>query len=641
MDLLKWLLMLPWRVMRGLAYLLGKALRPLLGDVSWAAPSWMHVLRRNPGKSAVAVAAIVLLSAASWFGWRWYQDRPRPQQMTFQVTAPTVTDYTQKIPVVQPLVVTFRGSAAPIEQVGKQVTQGISTSPAVKGEWKWSDDRMLTFTPTDDWPVGQRYKVHFEPQTLFAPQVDMAKDQFEFSTVAFLAALDRGEFYQDPQQASVKQVIQKIAFNYPVDAAQLEKRVQLAIADKDKKPGAPVKFSVTYDKQKLNAWVHSLPLALPHDPGKVLVQVDKGVTSARGGAGTAEALQGRIGIPGLYSLSVDDIQPTLVDDDKNEPQQVLVVNFNQSVRTADVVSHIHAWALPKHKLGSGDANDEEPSPWDVLEVSDAVLKKSQALALTATPTEQDSEPLQSFRFHAQPGQMVFVRIDKGLQSFGGYVLGQPDIRVVTVPPYPQLLRFVGAGSLLSMSGSKRLSVVSRNLPGIKLEVGRVLPEQLQHLVSLNQGDYSHPQLSYGLGANQLAERYLSLQAVPDNNPAKASYTGVDLGKYLADGKRGVFLLSLAAHDPAAAKRAIAEAARACAAAKQLLAPPTGAPEAVSAAPPAGIPECAPRDEAAGDMNGAPTDSRLIVVTDLGMLAKKAEDGSQDVFVQSIRSGQPV
>ena len=39
--------------------------------------------------------------------------------------------------------------------------------------------------------------------------------------------------------------------------------------------------------------------------------------------------------------------------------------------------------------------------------------------------------------------------------------------------------------------------------------------------------------------------------------------------------------------------------------------------------------------------GSETDKRLIVLTDLGMLAKKALDGSRDVFVQSISSGRPV
>ncbi|EQD31107.1 protein containing Alpha-2-macroglobulin, partial [mine drainage metagenome] len=35
------------------------------------------------------------------------------------------------------------------------------------------------------------------------------------------------------------------------------------------------------------------------------------------------------------------------------------------------------------------------------------------------------------------------------------------------------------------------------------------------------------------------------------------------------------------------------------------------------------------------------DSRLIVITDLGLIVKRNLDGSQDVFVQSIKTGQPV
>ena len=35
------------------------------------------------------------------------------------------------------------------------------------------------------------------------------------------------------------------------------------------------------------------------------------------------------------------------------------------------------------------------------------------------------------------------------------------------------------------------------------------------------------------------------------------------------------------------------------------------------------------------------DTRLILVTDLGFIVKRAKDGSRDVFVQSIRTGMPV
>jgi uncharacterized protein YfaS (alpha-2-macroglobulin family) len=645
MDLLRWVVMLPLRSLRGLGHVLAFLLRPLLGEFTWTAPRWMRIVAVRPRASIGVVIAAAALIVAAWSGWQWYQHRPHPPRMTFEVTAPAVTDYSrqqQKAPVVHPLVVRFSGSAAPIENVGRTVARGITIIPALKGEWKWSDDHTLQFMPSDDWPVGRHYTVRFDAHALLAPQVHVAKDDFEFDTVAFAATLDKGEFYQNPQDPDAKQVIQELDFNYPVDPAQLEKRIHLAIADRYGRPGAPVKFTVTYDKQRLHAWIRSAQLALPQDPGVLLVDVDRGVASARGGDGTPNALRGKVKIPGLYSLKVDDLKPTLVDNDKYQPQQVLVVNLSGAVRAPDLAGLIHAWVLPEHKQRNAAANDDNQYPWDVSEVGEAVLQQSVELPLKATPTERDWQPLQSFVFHAKPGQRIYVRIDKGLKSFGGYIMGKPLARAFTVPDYPRLLKFVGSGSLLSMSGSQRISVVSRNLPGFKLVIGRVLPDQLQHLVSLNDGNFSHPELQGGFDENQIVERHVEVGTVPGNDPARAQYSGVDLGKYLADGKRGVFWLHLSGYYPAAARREAARAARACDEARQELAKPAGAtPASAGSISTAGLYACQRSDEDFGAMYGAPTDSRLIVVTDLGMLVKKADDGSQDVFVQSIHTGQPV
>lgn len=648
MDLLKWLAVLPLRLLRGLGFACAWALRPLLGDFTWTPPRWMRFVRNHPRETAGGVAAVAVLVVAGWFGWHWYAHRPHPPRMTFVVAAPYVTDYSQqqqKNPVVYPLAVTFSGSAAPIEQADKVVTRGITISPAVRGTWKWTGGNVLQFTPALDWPVGQHYSVRFDPRKLLAPQVQVAKDGFEFDTVAFAATLDKGEFYQNPQDASAKQVIQELDFNYPADPARLETRIHLAIADKYGHPGKPVKFTVTYDKQKLHAWIHSEQLALPRDPGTLLVDIDAGVASSRGGNGTPAALHAEVGIPGLYSLALEDLKPTLMDNDQYQPQQVLVANFNGAVRAQDVAGLIHAWVLPKHKPGNAQSGSDYQYPWDASEVGEAVLKQSTVLPLAVMPTARDWQPLQSFTFHADPGQIIYVLVDKGLKSFGGYVMGKPFARVYTVPDYPQLLKFVGSGSLLSMSGSRRISVVARNLPGFKLVIGRVLPDQLQHLVSLNYGNFSHPQLQGGFSEDQVVERYVDWQVLPNADPEQAEYTGVDLGKYLADGKRGVFWLNLSGYDPAAAKREAELAAKNCDAAKAQLAKPTSAgmarPASAASVGIAGIYACRPNDENDGAMYGAPTDSRLIVVTDLGMLVKKADDGSQDVFVQSIRTGQPV
>ncbi|WP_199099959.1 alpha-2-macroglobulin [Dyella sp. ASV21] len=643
MDLLRFLVLLPWRLVRGLFAGIGLLLRPLVGQLQWSAPAWMPAtggwIKRRPLQAAGTLVGAVALAVGGWFGWEWYQNRPKPVEPTriaMTVDAPAITDYTQQPITIHPLTVNFSGSAAPIEQVGKPVTTGIVMRPDAKGQWTWVDDHTLRFVPAEDWPVGRHYDVRFDVPKAFAAHVLMADDHVSFDTPAFEAKLGDGEFYQDPQDATAKKTIQPVTFNYPVDSAEFEKRIQVGLAQRGASDTA-LKYTVTYDPPKLHAWIHSQPLALPRDEGSVRYQIGKGVRSARGGDGTAAELNGAVRVPGLYSLAIDSMTPTLVDNEKYEPEQVLVVSVGGAVRDSDVAGLIKAWVLPARKAGEPQNDDEAPYDWNVSEVGEAQLRQAQPLKLELVPTENDFEAVQSFKFQAAPGQRIYVHMDKGLKSFGGYILGKPYATVVTVPDYPKLLRFMADGSLLSLSGSKRISVVSRNLPGMRMEIGRVLPDQLQHLVSFNQGTYARPELSYAFSEDHIVERFEQKRSFPKGDPAKAHYEGVDLGQYLKDGKRGVFLLHLSSYDAAAEKKR--EEARKAAENQPQAAPRNDDGEASGDEGQGDQGDMA--EQSSDDGSAVPTDTRLIVVTDLGMLVKRALDGSQDVFVQSIRSGQPV
>ncbi|WP_414447280.1 MG2 domain-containing protein [Burkholderia sp. 22PA0099] len=634
MDVLRLLLVWPLHAIRWTFRLLGRLLRPVFGNLSWTAPAWAGVtgraVRRRPWH-ALGIAAGVLALAG---GGYWYQHRPKtlaPDEVTFKVTAPAVTSYDtdesgKPLTTVHPLDVAFSRSAAPIEQVGKSVPDGIEMSPALKGEWHWNDDHTLRFTPAADWPVGAHVAVRFAVRRVFAPQVKMADDHFAFDIAAFKASIGSTEFYQDPKNPAAKKTIMQVGFNYPVDPAAFEKRIALSLVARDGKTVSPLRYTVNYDARRINAWVHSQPLDIPRDPLTARVDIDKGVRSARGGDGTQDVLHAQVDVPGLYSLKIGDVTPTLVDNDRYEPEQVLVSQLSDGVRADDLASRAHAWVLPKRKPGVQQDADDGPYDWQPSEIDDALLKRATPLPLATVPTEDDTAPMQSFKFHATPGQKLYVRFDAGLKSAGGYLLGEPVQRVLTVPDYPKLLRFMADGSLLSLSGSKRLSIVARNLPGMKLEIGRVLPDQLQHLVSFNQGSYSQPELSYSFSEDHIVERFIDKRAFPAGDPGKAHYEGLDLGQYLKDGKRGVFLLHLAGYDPAKDKKANKDDG-------------SGATDSDGGQD---------NDDSADNNNGdgsgddaMPSDTRLIVVTDLGMLVKQALDGSQDVFVQSIRTGKPV
>ncbi|KVC36799.1 alpha-2-macroglobulin [Burkholderia pseudomultivorans] len=635
MDLLRFLLLLPIRAIGFVWRLLGRVLRPLVGDVSWTAPAWLGVtataVRRRPWHAGGAV----LLAAALAAGGYWYKHRPKPPEpatVGFTVKAPAVTAYEvddsgkPKV-TVHPLEVAFAQSAAPIELVGKPAGQGIEMTPALKGAWEWADDKTLRFTPAADWPVGAHVEVRFAVRQAFAPQVTLQDDHFAFDIPAFAMQSSDNAFYQNPDNPAEKQALLQLNFNYPVDPAELEKRIGLVLVGRDGKTTTPLRYTVSYDTMKMRAWVRSQPLEIPHDPLSARLDVDKGVKSARGGAGTQAALQAAVAVPGLYSLSIGDVSPTLVDNERYEPEQVLVAQASDGVRSAELAARAKAWVLPKRKPGVDQSDDDPPYEWNLADISDAVLKQSKPLPLEAIPTEDDYATMQSFKYHATPGDRVYVRFDDGLKSAGGYLLGKPVTRAFTVPDYPKLLRFMADGSLLSMSGSKRLSVVSRNLPGMKVEIGRVVPDQLQHLVSFNNGSYSHPELSYSFSEDHIVERFVQKRAFPAGDPGKAHYEGIDLGQYLKGGKRGVFLLHLSKYDPAAEKKKSDDAQEGDASSDGDNSQDQS--------------DQADSGDAGSDDDSALGDTRLIVVTDLGMLVKRALDGSQDVFIQSIRSGRPV
>jgi hypothetical protein len=444
----------------------------------------LKTVRHKPFHAAGAL----LIAGSAWYGWHWYQHRPRPVEpnlATFKVVAPEVSSYVDSDgrPKISPhpLELRFSRSVAALERVGKPVTGGITMSPSLEGDWTWPDDHTLRFTPANDWPVGAHIKAGFDGKELFAPQITLKDDNFEFDVKKFTARVGPAELSQNALSPASRQALIQVRFNYPVDPVGFEKRIALALLGRDDKPVKILRYSVIYDEAKLNAWVRSEPLDIPRDALTARLNVDSGLKSSHGGNQTTDALQASVNVPGLYSLAIAKISPTLVDNDRFEPEQVLVVETSDAVRAEELASRTKAWVLPKRKPAVDQSSDGPPYEWQTEEVSEALIKQAQPLTLESVPTDEEYASTQSFKFRADPGARIYVRVDSGLKSSGGYLLGASMKTTLTVPAYPKLLRFMANGSLLSMSGSKRISIVSHNLPGMKLEIGRVVPEQIQNL----------------------------------------------------------------------------------------------------------------------------------------------------------------
>ena len=542
--------------------LAGSLLSLLFGDLRWTAPRWLDWLgtriaaggraaAARPGASALIVALLVAASVGGWQGWKWWQARPKPVEVKFSVVEPPRTEIeNEKKP--NPLLVKFERGAAPIALIGKELTQGLTTAPAIEGTWRWRDDRTLEFMPKADWPVGADFSVRID-KTAVAPQIRLAAWDFAYHAPAFVAKVVHAEFHQDPVNPALKKAVVSLNFSHPVDSASLEKRVEMRMA------GAAAgvlgigaektKFVVSYDKLKLNAWLHSQPLPIPKDSATLEIAIDRGVQAARGGKPFDNALTQSVAIPGLYSLAIGEVEPTVVSNEQNDPEQVLVLQTSAAVHEKEMQKAVSVWLLPVHHPDSKPEDRTQPYAWsDVGEVTPAILKAGKKLDLDAVAAEREHTEAHSFKYKADVGRYLLVQTEKGVKSFGGYVLGERDQRIVQVPPFPAELRILSQGALLALSGEKKVAVLVRDLPGVKVEIGRVLPGQLQHLVSQSSGNFSKPEFYGSFGPDNLAERFERKVPLPNLKHGRAHYEAVDLSEYLkkdGEDKRGIFLLTRA------------------------------------------------------------------------------------------------
>jgi uncharacterized protein YfaS (alpha-2-macroglobulin family) len=589
---------------RLLTFVVG-AVTALLGH--WDPPPWLRWCGRqnrrgglwawsHKVKTALLVVAVAGASVGGSLGWHWWKTRPKPATVDVRITEPGLTPIGEKA-TPRPLAIRFTASAAPLKAVGAVVKKGITIEPKLDGTWKWVSDRELELRPREDWPVGQKFTVRFERKGLVADHVKLSKYEVKFETAPFVVKLRQAEFYQDPVDPNLKKVVSEFSFSHPVDGPSFEKSIKMHFAPSNREErDFDLEAHVTYDKWQARAFVHSAPFALPQKDATVELRLSSGSRAARGGPAFDKPIEQKIHVPGLYNFfRVSSTQIEIVDNPRMEPEQILVMHLSTTATEKDIGKAFEAHLLPtknphdstKHK-GAYRWNDPQS-------VDPEVLAKGKKLALTQLPAEKEYTSDHSFRLRADPGRFIYVRLKKGVQAFGGYLLGEDFQGILEVPAYPRQVKLLHSGSLLALSGQRKISVFVRDVPGLRFEIARVLSDQIHHVFNFNGGSFSKPSLQYPVTQQHLAEIQVETRSV-DAPPGKPIYEDLDLGKYLdaASGeRRGLFFVKVESWNPES-------------------------------------------QQTMGEV-----DSRLVLVSDLGILSKETSDGSHDVFVQSIQTGRPV
>ncbi|OFZ20838.1 MAG: hypothetical protein A2X94_04800 [Bdellovibrionales bacterium GWB1_55_8] len=552
---------------------------------------------------AVAIAAIVV-GVQQYL--EYLESRPKPAYVTVTIRPPRPTDPEKKI--VDKLAIEFSTSAASLSDLDREINQGVSISPSVPGIWKWESDRRLVFVPGSavskdearkfNWPAGQEYQVKFD-NYFFPGHLEFEEWAHSFTTSPIELSFSNAELYIDPQNPKNKRVIATIKSNYPLEPEEFKKKVEFEFQSADesvlKKPARQVPFSVAFNPYFTEAYLQSEPIQLPKENHVMKVQVGQGVRASVGGEPSDDAREFSVDVAGLYEgFKVGDVQVIFARNEKFEPEQVLILETRIGVRSEDISQALEVFLLPADHQPAGSRKIISDYRWSSPgEFTDAIKGASIPVELKVIPSENTYTDRHSFKVKLPVNRFLFVRLKKGVKGIGDYELGANHEQIVAVPDFSPELQFMSDGSLLSLSGDKKLPLLARNIEEVTFEIARIIPAQVNHLISSigQSGSFKRP---YVYGDNMIAEKFKVDQKLAFKSRSETIYFSLDLEPYIKE-NRGFFLVKVSSKPSSDSKTYV------------------------------------PQKD----------DQRLILVTDLGIMAKQSISGATDIFVQNVRTGHPV
>ncbi len=388
----------------------------LFGNLSWNPPSWFdrstQSIRAHRFRSAGILLALLAVSTGGWCAWDWYWHRPKPVTTSVAVETIAVTPLAKEL-IPAPLVIKFGGSVARLDRIQRvssqsagrtakptpaPVTSGIRIEPAIEGTWRWKDDRQLTFEPRADWPADQTFHVTFE-RSLFPEHVLLDRYRVVAKTPAFVATMPKLEFYTDPNEPAVKQVVATFSFTHRVDAAELEKRLKVALIGNSQvfKNSAP-RFTLTLGQHQRLVYLRTSALDLPDKEDFMRVTLERGLPTVQGGAVTTAEVEQKVRVPDVYSFfRIRSAKGTIVRNNDGEPEQVLLIEGDGRSKIGGYPESAATSTCCRRSPRTKDGKWREPKWKSPDEIDEACCKTRRSLPVKLIPSGQENSTLHSFK----------------------------------------------------------------------------------------------------------------------------------------------------------------------------------------------------------------------------------------------------
>ena len=649
----------------------GRLSRAIFGDFKYRPPRWaassargvVDSMQRRPGAWASVIVLVGAAIAGRWYYQQWWEaHKPRPtprvelREVAGTVSAPTETVIPPKgKPVVQPAVIRFSGSIAPIEKVGKPATGDVALKPEIAGEWKWTDDRTLSFMPAADWPAGVEYQATLSAATV-PKEVRLKDGMWKFSTRELRPSFNSIEFYTDPQDPAVHQVVAEIRTNHPVSVKAVEQHLTVAVLggtplfnQKGRAPDAF--FTVTEGKDQRQFFIRSARITIPEKEDFVKLTLREGIVALNGGKPATEVASLKVRVPDKFSgFSIGGVRTEIIRTSEGDPEQFLFVETKGYAEGAEIEKHLRAWFIPPFEETE---NKKLPAAGAVTE-ADIQRFQMKPVTLKRVETEKDEgapvSTAHAFKFLLEKPGRLLVRVTRGATALGGFELARDFATYSEIATFPRDVEVIGRGGVLALNGEKKIGIKSRGVPWMRITLARVPFSQVQHLARFTNGDFQSPYFRGWIDESNIAHFHREVRKIPMRNEFEASYTTFDFSAAVQradvsdpDASRGMFFITVEGVQPARHSKKRLEGDDVMTDWKPLRHGDAIEDEAEADAKPDDAAEEQPqrfRGDDDDEQVGV-SEKRFILVTDMGLLVKRSADGTRDVFLQSVQRGEPV
>lgn len=501
---------------------------------------------------------------------------------------------TRTITSIAPLNISFDWTSGPytngfkMNLTSDDLSKNIKITPFIRGTWRLAGGGTTAqFTPDTDWPADTKFTVRINPNILNS-DAEFDRTRISFTTAAPTATVDSFNIYAAANKKVIGAAV--ISFNYPMKTADFTDRISLKLDDKK------LDFTVRFDRFHRTAIITSAPVAITDAAQIMRLKINRAPVS--GENAMTKKLTAHATIESADNIfKISSVTTSVADDSQNRIRQLILLNTTTAAsNNTDWNKYIHAYLLPRHN--DKDTNEDTPSyAWSNDEITPAVIKKSTPIKLTATNFVTPSGVYQyAFEYSVsdQNPRYIYLAIDSGIESAGGFLLKNGLSKVLSVTYPEQSVNIAGNGALLSLAGDKKLTLVARGgVNTAHINLYKVKSNEINHLITQTYNIFAQniDFKSWSFGVDDMASVFNKKISFADPNPAKINYASLDLGDYLdrtGTDKTGIFIIQAGASDASAEY----------------------------------------------------SDRRLILLTDMGIIRKENADRSSMLFVSNLSTGTP-